>query len=221
MAFLLLPGVYSTPFPGQRGFSRARSKFRCQNPLYQTVLILFLACGGQFLFGNKRQKFSPRHPFQPFTSLFLNGGNLPSVLLSGCHPRRGRDNRRDGRMPFRTGGRSGRGNCPNNDVAPQEIFRNRVRRAHPKPFRLRRGIAARGLHGNTARRLRDGRTRAVTLTVGRLLIGHLFGGAPSAAARPRALHPGCGPARRPARKATGSSGRPADRTSRHAGRSWI
>lgn len=100
---------------------------------------------------------------------------MPSVLLSGCHPRRGRDNRRDGRMPFRTGGRSGRGNCPNNDVAPQEIFRNRVRRAHPKPFRLRRGIAARGLHGNTARRLRDGRRQPADNTLYRSSGRHGYG----------------------------------------------
>ncbi len=78
-------------------------------------------------------------------------------------------------MPFRTGGRSGRGNCPNNDVAPQEIFRNRVRRAHPKPFRLRRGIAARGLHGNTARRLRDGRRQPADNTLYRSSGRHGYG----------------------------------------------
>ena len=147
-----------------------------QNPLYQTVLILFLACGGQFLFRNKRQKFSPRHPFQPFTSLFLNGGNLPQRSAVRLPSPQGTGQPK-GRTDAVPNGRPERetGTAPTMMWLRSEIFRNRVRRAHPKPFRLRRGIAARGLHGNTARRLRDGRRQPADNTLYRSSGRHGYG----------------------------------------------
>lgn len=142
MVFLpALPGVYSTTFPGQRGFFRAHGKFRCQNPFYQPALV-FLACNGQFLFGDKRQKLPSRHPFQSLPGLLPRGGEGGPDALRPCGHRHRRGDSR---------GYGIRG-C---GLLPQH--RRYVRRAHAKPLRLRRGVAARDLHGNTARRLRDGR----------------------------------------------------------------